>query len=146
MRIKANLFAYSIFSAAFVVPAFIHSAPTSKETSKEHSAYHEITTSDLKEAIDSKKPAIILDARKKLSGGLLPGAKQLPYDADAKEIAKVLGSLPKDAMIVVYCANKDCPVSAYLAESLVSAGYTNVYKYPAGVAGWMKKNYPVDKI
>ena len=111
MKIKNAIFAFSAMSAIFAAPSFVFSEPAAKENSDNHSAYHEITTSQLKKAMEEKKPAIIIDARKKITVGLLPGAKQLPYDADAKTIAQVLGKLPKDAMIVVYCANQDCPVS-----------------------------------
>lgn len=146
MKIKSAIFALSAISAILAAPVSLLGGIAAKESTEQHAAYHEITTTELKQAIADKKPAIILDARKKITVGYLPGAKQLAYDADAETIAKVLGKLPKDAMIVVYCANKDCPVSGYLAETLVSAGYTNVYKYPAGIAGWLKKNNPIDKI
>ncbi len=88
---------------------------------------------------------IILDARKQITVGVLPGAKHLSYDADDKEIQKVLGSYPKDYMIVVYCARVVCPLSKYLAQKLVSAGYTNVYKYPEGIEEWMKSNL-IDRV
>ena len=118
-------------------------ASSSKTSATVGHGYKQISTEDLKSLIDSKKPVIVLDARKKLSGGLLPGAKQLPYTADEKEVHKVLGSTAKDAQIIVYCANIDCPVSKYLAENLVALGYTNVYKYPDGIAAWIQKGYSI---
>lgn len=146
MKFKSAIFAFSAMSAILAAPAIVTAATTTKESSKKQTAYREITTNQLKKAIEEKKPAIILDARKKITVGYLPGAKQLAYDADAQAISKVLGSLPKDAMIVVYCANTDCPVSGYLAETLASAGYSNVYKYTPGIAGWIKKKNPIDEI
>ncbi|HLR26699.1 MAG TPA: rhodanese-like domain-containing protein [Fodinibius sp.] len=42
----------------------------------------------------------------------------------------------KDEDIVVYCANTDCPASPNLAESLIDRGYTRVWDYEEGLAGW----------
>lgn len=134
----------TLFLSIFVAPAIDAAAPTAPKV--EEGAYKEISTQDLKSMMDSKKSMVIFDARRKLKGGLLPGAKNLPYDADDSEYSKTLGSLPKNATIVVYCANMYCPLSKYLAEHLVSLGYTNVYKYTDGVAGWLDKDYPLDPI
>lgn len=144
---------YRLFlTLALIIFAPLAAATSSSthEDSKTHDSnkigYKEINTEELKEMIDSKKTMVLLDARKKLKGGLIPGAKNLPYNADDKEVAHSLGSLSKDAIIVVYCANLYCPLSKYLAEKLFSMGYTNVYKYPDGVAGWLDKDYPLDPI
>lgn len=151
MRIYSGVIACSLIVAVFTIPGFVYSAtttankPTAKEKESSTKGYKEIHTEELKKIIDSKKPVVILDARKKITVGVIPGAKHLAYDADAKVIERTLGSIPKDSMIVVYCARLECPLSKYLAESLVSIGYTHVYKYPEGIEEWMKTN-SIDKI
>lgn len=129
----------------FVVPVSICSAQGVKEATKSAKSYQEIHTEELKKLVDQKKPMTIIDARIKYAGGRLPGAVLLPHTADENEIKKAIGSLPKETMIVVYCSNVKCPVSKYLAKRLVSLGYTNVYKYPEGVSGWLEKGYPTDQ-
>jgi Rhodanese-related sulfurtransferase len=121
-------------------------AAAKTEKSEAPVGYKEINAHDLKSMIDSKSAITILDARKKLSGGILPGAKNLPYDANEKDMAKTLGSLQKNATIIVYCANINCPVSKYLAERLVTMGYTNVYKYPEGIQDWIDKGLTIEPI
>ncbi|MEI8365195.1 MAG: rhodanese-like domain-containing protein [Parachlamydiaceae bacterium] len=103
-----------------------------------------VSGEELKKMIDDKKSILILDARKNNNGGLIPGAKSLPYNASEKEIKITLNAVPKDMVIVVYCSNIYCPVSGYLAKRLSLMGYTNVYKYPDGLAGWLRKGYPID--
>ena len=42
----------------------------------------------------------------------------------------------KDQDVVVYCANSDCDASTKLAEKLTERGYSNVWDYEEGIAGW----------
>lgn len=148
MQIKSGILAFSFALVAFAAPFAVFAATAAAPAAEKVEApkgYKEIHTEELKKLIDSKKPVLIFDARKKVTVGVIPGAKHLSYDADAKAIATAIGSHPKDQMIVVYCARLECPLSKYLAENLVSVGYTNVYKYPEGIEAWMK-TYPIDPI
>lgn len=103
-----------------------------------------ISTEELKKLIDDKRPALIIDARKNNRGGLIPGAKHLSYNVSDGEMKAFLKAVPLETIIVVYCSNIYCPVSGYLAKRLTLLGYTNVYKYPDGLAGWLDKDYPTD--
>lgn len=47
----------------------------------------------------------------------------------------------KDQDIVVYCANADCDASPKLAEKLTEMGYTNVWHFEEGLAGWRSEGY-----
>lgn len=47
----------------------------------------------------------------------------------------------KDQDIVVYCANADCTASPKLAEKLMDMGYTRVWDFEEGLAGWRKAGY-----
>ncbi|MBM4152641.1 MAG: rhodanese-like domain-containing protein [Kiritimatiellaceae bacterium] len=108
-------------------------------------ADHSVTTIQLKEHIDSKK-AILLDARsaKYDDGFRIPGAKALSSTATEEEIAKVIPT--KDALVITYCSNTQCPASKRLADHLIKLGYTHVLEYPEGIAGWRAAGGKVDPV
>jgi rhodanese-related sulfurtransferase len=141
MKIPTLLVAICLTITAFA-PGAVHSAKAEQE---ENVGFKEIHTKELKKMMDAGKPMLLFDARKKITVGVLPGAKPLAYDASERTIAKAVSPHSKDYMIVVYCARTECPLSKYLAENLVSHGYTNVYKYPEGIEEWMKTN-PIDHV
>lgn len=139
MKIQSLLTAICLFTASFV-PFAAYTDTEEKEV-----GFKEIHTQELKALMDAHQPMLIFDARKKITVGVLPNAKSLAYDASEQTIAKAIAPHPKDYMIVVYCARRECPLSKYLAENLVSHGYTKVYKYPEGIEEWMKTNQ-IDRI
>ena len=64
----------------------------------------------------------------------LPGAINIPH-TEVDALAPSL--LPdKDAAIVTYCSNPQCPNSEIAARRLVSLGYTNVRRYVDGKDDW----------
>lgn len=138
----------TLFSILFslVVCSYANGLSQSRMEALEHDLfphYHNIDTKELKKMIDSGKQVLIFDARpKELDDGMrIVGATRLPYNSTEKEITACIPS--KDSTIVVYCAIEDCPLSKSLAEKLVDMGYTNVFKYQAGLTGWMAAGYPV---
>jgi rhodanese-related sulfurtransferase len=156
MRLQAKIMTFALAISALVLPCAIYSKDdagekkakkiaTAKAKAESNKGYKEIHTEELKKLLDSKQPVMLIDARKTITVGTLPGAKHLVYDASEQTIKRTLDSASKDATIVVYCARTECPLSKYLAENLVKAGYTNVYKYPEGIEEWMK-TYPIDKV
>jgi len=142
MKIQNLMVALCLAITAFIPNASFAAAAKTEDAK---TGFKEIHTEELKKLMDEKKPMLLFDARKKITVGVLPGAKPLAYDAGEQTLARVVGSHPKDYMIVVYCARTECPLSKYLAENFTSHGYTNVYKYPEGIEEWMKK-YPIDKV
>lgn len=68
----------------------------------------------------------------------IPGSVNIPLDQSdfVEQVENEAGS--KDAKIVVYCANTDCPASEKAAGKLEEAGYKNVYDYEEGMAGWQE--------
>ena len=78
-------------------------------TASSENSYKEIHAAELKRWIDSGKSFYLVDARPKKfdEGSVLPGAVFLPYDSDAKTIAKALPS--KDSIVVAYCASSKWP-------------------------------------
>ncbi len=97
----------------------------------------EINTTVLKTLIESGVPLTVLDARtgKYDDGRRIPGAQGLGADSKDEEIIAKLKS--KDALIVTYCANLQCPASRTLAAKLRALGYMRVLEYPYGIDGWV---------
>jgi rhodanese-related sulfurtransferase len=102
---------------------------------------HEITAKDLKNLMDSKTTMVILDARPSpyFDGNLIPGAKNVPYNAPEDQIKSVIPS--KNTLVVTYCTNTQCPASGYLAERLMKLGYTNVKEFSGGIVDWIAAGY-----
>lgn len=74
----------------------------------------------------------IVDVRTaaEFSMGHIPGAENVPVN----ELSSAIASWDKSAPVLVYCAVGDR--SAGAMQTLVSAGFTNVYNLSAGIAAW----------
>ena len=98
---------------------------------------------ELADMIASKTTMILIDARsgKFDDGKRIPGAVSLTDQATAEEVAKVISA--KDALIVTYCSNLQCPASLNLSLHLQKLGFSNVKKYPDGIEGWVKSGHEV---
>ncbi len=111
-----------------------------------HSDYREIQTEALSKLVRSANPSLmIVDARtiQMDDGRRIPGAKTIPVNAT---IENITANLPdKEAMIVVYCTNAECPASSLLAGRLVRMGYKNVWKYAGGIDEWEAKGQKIEK-
>ncbi|WP_041972132.1 rhodanese-like domain-containing protein [Geobacter sp. OR-1] len=98
----------------------------------------------VKELFD-KKEAVIIDSRDRntYAGGHIKGAISLPLmDAD-KLIPELGSSVPKNAMLVVYCSGYACEDSIELGKQLISAGYGTVYYFDGGFPAWRDARYPI---
>lgn len=71
---------------------------------------------------------------KYFTGTMIPGSRRVPLDQVGREVAGA--AIAKDAAIVVYCANPQCPQSGQAAEKLKAFGYTNVRAYEGGLEEW----------
>ena len=129
-------------AAAPACPSGVCSLSSAPKAEAAHG--HNINTFQMKANVDSGD-AILLDARagKYDDGYRIPGAKSLNSKSTAEDVAAVIPS--KDAAIVTYCSNLQCPASKALAEHLEKLGYTNVHEYPEGIAGWRAAGGPVEK-
>ncbi len=98
----------------------------------------EINTSALKALIDSGVNLTLVDARvgKYDDGRRIPKSINLGPEAKESEIEIALPS--KDAMIVAYCVNPNCPASRMLVARLTALGYKHVMEYPQGIEGCVK--------
>jgi rhodanese-related sulfurtransferase len=102
-----------------------------------------ISRDDLKAAIEADTVTVV-DA---LGGEYyaaqhLPGAIPLVADDVAVRAGELLPD--KNAAIVTYCSNAQCPNSERVATLLRGAGYTNVRKYRDGIQDWLEAGLPVE--
>ena len=126
----------------------------SREVSR--GGYTLVSTPELKDWIDQKKPMMIIDTmplEDSYKKQHIPKAVQfeLPIDElsqlDDKtkaDLEKILGP-DKNRRIVFYCGFTKCGRSNNGALWAVRLGYTNVYRYPGGIKAWMEADYPVEK-
>jgi len=90
--------------------------------------------------------ALFVDARyvEDFASGHLPGAVSVPPGVFEDEIAALLGPVPGDRPLVLYCSSLSCPMSHELALGLEYMGYTDIYVYAEGFAGWVAADGAVE--
>lgn len=64
-----------------------------------------------------------------------PGVPISVYVSDLREIERVLNG-NKAAPVIIYCNGPHCGKSKRLSEELLTAGFTNVRRYQAGIPVW----------
>ena len=104
----------------------------------------QITTEEIKKIVDSgTKEQYLVDvlSQKSFEGMHIPTSHNVPYAPEFMEAFAREISAPKDAQIIVYCASSGCQLSNLAADELDEAGYTNVYHYADGLAGWKNAGY-----
>ncbi len=102
-----------------------------------------ISTEELKRVLDSKEQVYLIDTLNKNSyeARHIPTAESLPYSPNfVEQFEKSIGA-SKDDKIVMYCMSDGCQLSDLAAEALEQAGYTNVFHYEDGLAGWQDAGY-----
>lgn len=68
----------------------------------------------------------------------IPGSINIPLE----NIDMIESVVPdKEADIVLYCANADCKASPTAAEKILDMGYSNVWDFEDGLAGWKQAGY-----
>lgn len=65
----------------------------------------------------------------------IPGSFNMPVDADSF-VENMETRVPRDELVVVYCASQECDASTKAASQLTEAGFENVYDFEGGVAEW----------
>ncbi|MGH1375377.1 MAG: rhodanese-like domain-containing protein [Alphaproteobacteria bacterium] len=106
--------------------------------------YTEINADQLVEMQKTTKGLVVIDSRggKWFDNRLIEGAVQLSADnTDEAHLAEIAPA--KDTPIVFYCSDVNCPASKAAAHQAHDAGYTNLYKYPGGIADWAEKGLPI---
>lgn len=105
-------------------------------------SFPDITHAELQKAI-AEKQVTLLDANgsDSFKSGHIPGA--IDFTADKEALASKLPA-NKDALVVAYCANENCPAYKQAALAAQKLGYTNVKHYAKGIMGWKASGAPVD--
>lgn len=94
--------------------------------------------------MEGNKQLIVIDSRSDadFATGHIPTAVSLrASEATPERLAKLIPT--KDTPVVFYCGNIMCPASGKTAHKAAEAGYTNIYKYAAGMEDWQSKGLPV---
>lgn len=72
----------------------------------------------------------------------IPGSIQISMEHVLSTAEK--DKWPKDTKIVVYCSNHMCTTSTDICRKLSADGFTHVWDYEAGMAGWYQAKLPVE--
>lgn len=117
--------------------------------------YRIVSTAELKKWLDEGKKLTIVSTlppeEDKAFGtlpatvnGAIPKTENELTQADQDNLLKVVGT-DKEKPVVVYCGFVACRRSHIGAKILVDHGFKNVYRYPAGITGWVESGYPLAK-
>ena len=97
-----------------------------------------LTTQELHQLIDSKEDFVLINVLPESSFDEehIPGSHNVPHQRETftEEVRALAGGKLKK--IVVYCASRKCDASPTAAMKLRKAGFTQVFDYEEGVAGW----------
>jgi rhodanese-related sulfurtransferase len=105
--------------------------------------FPDITIDSLKTAMSSQK-VVLLDANgtESWQSGHIPGA--IDFAANKDHLASVLPQ-DKDALVVAYCMNPQCPAYRNAAAAAKKLGYKNIKHLVAGIQGWKSAGEKVEK-
>ena len=114
------------------------------EGDSDETAPDRITIQKLKQKMDAKEDIVILDVRSKESYSGSPvkikGAIRMLPD----EVQERMNDLPKNKLIVAYCACPDEATSGGAAQMLLSSGFKSVKALIGGLDAWEAADYPVE--
>ena len=99
-----------------------------------------VTVDQVQQWRDAGESVVVIDARDEVQYARehIPDAINVPY-IDIRAGA----NLPsRDTRIVLYCSDKDCPISRYAYEALRAIGYTDLYDMREGIQGWKEAGHP----
>jgi rhodanese-related sulfurtransferase len=101
------------------------------------------TLTDAKACYDAGS-AIFIDGRHPddYAAEHIPGAISLYSEELDKLYDQVLGSVPKDRLIITYCSDPECTEAMKLGDALVARGHTRVVILQEGLPGWKDAGYP----
>ncbi|MGH1375378.1 MAG: rhodanese-like domain-containing protein [Alphaproteobacteria bacterium] len=132
-----KIIAYTALMALVMMPYIVLAADTK--------IYTDISAEELVELQHNMPTLVILDVRgeEQIADGMIKGAINLPvYHFKADTLKNTVPTL--ESPIVLYCNDIYCSASALAASKAYKLGYTNLYKYPGGIADWKEKNLPLN--
>jgi membrane protein DedA with SNARE-associated domain/rhodanese-related sulfurtransferase len=103
-----------------------------------------INANELQQMIDAGGKPVIADVRSSLARAIehrrIPGA--LPVTLN--EVDALIGHLPNDSEIILYCSCPNEESAARAAKILINHGYTRVRPLHGGVAAWEEAGYVLE--
>ena len=100
-----------------------------------------ITVDELNHAITQGQPPAILDVRseaaRQLDNRIIPGALL----ADLNSLDQIIGQLPVDRELVIYCSCPNEVSAATAAKWLMATGYRHVRPLAGGLEAWYDAGY-----
>ncbi|MDW7726488.1 MAG: rhodanese-like domain-containing protein [Candidatus Methanoperedens sp.] len=102
-----------------------------------------ITREELKNKLDAGENIKLINVldRSSFDAVHIPGSINIPLEELSERAEHELG---KDEEIIVYCSSSTCQASPAAAEKLDKMGYTMVYHFKGGIAGWKEAGYPLE--
>jgi len=74
----------------------------------------------------------------------LPGAKNVPFDADFDE--NIQQAVPdKSSPVMIYCMNSESEASPQAAKRMDELGYSRVFAYEAGKVDWKQAGLKIER-
>lgn len=129
----------------------IEKAALQLSADKLNGGYKIVSTDELKKWLDEGKKMTIISAlshKEDKVSGIIPGALSAPMPESEQEITpedkvhlESAAGNNKENILIVYCGYVASRKSHIGAKLLVSYGYKNVYRYPAGAVAWGESGY-----
>lgn len=69
----------------------------------------------------------------------IDGSINVPFE----QLEHFVSHLDPDTHVVLYCSNYKCTASIFGARMLKKMGFTHVWAYEAGIAGWYQQKLPI---
>jgi rhodanese-related sulfurtransferase len=137
------LLSVTIAPAAFGQEAKPAVAPTSTTvmTSTVQAEARRIEVPEVQAQLTAGKKIVFVDGRGKASGKIIKGAVHVPYD-NVETWAK---DVPKDTVVVAYCACSSEQTSLAIVRKLQELGFTNAYALKGGIHAWTAASLPSDE-
>jgi rhodanese-related sulfurtransferase len=102
-----------------------------------------IKPEELKKLIESKANILVVDNQPKGAYDIehIPGAVNFPWTAQIK----VPVNLPRNILLILYCACSHEEDSTDVASQLMEFGYNNIKILEGGWLRWVELGYPIEK-
>jgi rhodanese-related sulfurtransferase len=102
------------------------------------------------EGVLENPDAFVLDARSPAlyAIGRIPGAMSLSVellDQGDQETSTAMDSVPRNALVTVYCSDSLCPLAERLAGRLTDSGFTRVQVFTPGFDAWLDSGRDIEE-
>jgi len=108
------------------------------------SDFPRIKAEELKKLIENKAPDILVvsnDPQESFDEAHIPGAVSFPWVTQLK----IPINIPRNKMLVLYCACAHEEDSSDMASKLSQFGYRNIKVLEGGILKWNELKYPLEK-